>query len=229
MSVRAVWPLKQFGPKNRIALTCASIGPDAAFSSTSSLSPTSPVPSTSATCYLLTKALPAKEHASLAPLCAHCPSSSPSLPWLFCHLPRTMNFFIHVLCATLLFCTSFSNRECPGGGCVGVYSPHHSARPFPSRPFLHSTPPTTSSSYHPSSCCLTTSSPSDFLRPVLRSLVPPSLLLSCAPLCCPCMARRAALPPAWCSAPCCPRASAAARGSTSDEPEATKSPGVPPV
>jgi hypothetical protein len=36
------------------------------------------------------------------------------------------------------------------------------------------------------------------------------------------------LPPAWCSVLCCPRVSAAARGSTSDEPEpTTKSPGVP--
>jgi hypothetical protein len=100
---------------------------------------------------------------------------------------------------------------------------------FPSHSFLHSTPPSTSSSYHPSSCCLTTSSPSDYLRPVPRSLVPPSLLLSCAPLCCPYKARRAVLPPAWCSVLHCPRVSVAARESTSDEPKATKSPGAPVV
>jgi hypothetical protein len=53
-------------------------------------------------------------------------------------------------------------------------------------PALHSTPSSISSPYHPSSCCLATSSPSDFLPPFPRSLVPPSLLLSCAPLSCPC-------------------------------------------
>jgi hypothetical protein len=39
--------------------------------------------------------------------------------------------FLHA-CYTPHSCsaTSFSNRECPGGGCVGVYSPRHSARPF---------------------------------------------------------------------------------------------------
>jgi hypothetical protein len=43
----------------------------------------------------------------------------------------------------------------------------------------------------------TTSSPSDLFRPVprSRSLVPPSLLLSCTPLCCPCIAQRTILAP----------------------------------
>jgi hypothetical protein len=110
---------------------------------------------------------------------------------------------------------------------VDVFPPRHSARPFHhTRSSIERLLP--SSSYHPSSCCLTTSSPSDFFRPFPRSLVPPSLLLSCAPLYCPCIAQRTMLAPVQCSVLCCPCVSAAARGSTNDEPEATtKPPGVP--
>jgi hypothetical protein len=81
--------------------------------------------------------------------------------------------------------------DCTGGWCL---FPAPQRKTFPSHPFLHSKLPSTSPPYRPSSYCLTTSSPSDFLRPVPRSLVPPSLLLSCscAPLCCPCIAHTVA-------------------------------------
>jgi hypothetical protein len=64
-----------------------------------------------------------------------------------------------------------------GVGVVGVFPPppRHSAWPF-----HHIRPP-----QHPRSCCLTTTSPSGLFRPFPHSLVPPPLLLSCAPLCCP--------------------------------------------
>jgi hypothetical protein len=70
---------------------------------------------------------------------------------------------------------------------VDVFPPRHSARPFhhtrSSIACLHPPHPPITITQAPAALPLTTSSPSDFLRPFPRSLVPPSLLLSCAPLC----------------------------------------------
>jgi hypothetical protein len=100
--------------------------------------------------------------------------------------------------------TTFSKRECPGGGCVDVYPPRHSARPFhhirSSIACLHPPHPpiTLAPAALPPAVRATSFAPfprplvppplllsSDRLRPFPRSLVPPSLLLLCALLCVP--------------------------------------------
>jgi hypothetical protein len=132
---------------------------------------------------------------------------------------------------TLLFChVILLARECPGGGCVDVFPPRHSVRPFhhirsSTARLLPPHPPITLRQlllpHHQQSERLPSPLP-PFPRPSFSPPLerPPSSLPPFPrPSFSPPLLRPSLRSPAQHSALCCPRVSAAARGNTDDEPK----------